>query len=134
MNYIKEFFEFLLEAEGKKMTRADFLKIAKYKWGDLYDYTQVPKESNFEGINKSVRINCKKHGPFNKTPLEHIKGEGCPDCTASKKFNKTVNQKGYIPGTAEEDPEAGKGSPFYISQHKAGRKLINHRVGGGRTK
>ena len=133
--------------EASTLTREEFIKIARQKWADLYRYNQV-ESKNFK-IGKDVRIECKIHGPFNVTPLEHIKGKGCPDCTGSKSFDRKINQQGYIPDTVPE-PDMGniedvrpsfgteskdrENKPFYGNRQKPGRKLTHHKTGGGRSK
>ena len=142
MKYILEYNNFINEST---MTKTDFIKIAKNKWNNLYLYNH----SNFEGMNCPIRIECKKHGPFIVTPVEHLKGKGCPDCTASKSFDKIVHQRGYLPDTVSE-PEQGdisdirplsgteskdrESKPYYVNKFKPGRKLVNHKIGGGRSK
>ena len=146
MKYIIDYNQYIIN-EAAAMTKADFLSIAKAKWDDLYKYNHA----NFQGMNTPIRIECKKHGPFNITPLEHIKGKGCPECSGSKGFDRTVNQQGYLPDTVpepdlgnldEEDIRKLKGNemkdretkPFYGNRQQPGRKLTHHRVGGGRGK
>ena len=142
MKYIIEYNQYLNEAA---MTKSDFLSIAKQKWVDLYKYNHA----NFKGMNDKIRIECKRHGPFNVTPLEHIKGKGCPECSDSKGFDRTVNQQGYLPDTVPE-PDMGdiedvrkssgtemkdrESKPYYGNRVKPGRKLVHHKTGGGRSK
>lgn len=59
----------------------EFVKKAKEKHGDKYDY------SNFEYKNSDMKsiIICKKHKTkFLQTPHNHLRGNGCPKCKISK--------------------------------------------------
>ena len=71
---------------GQKANLEHFLKLAKEKHGDSYDYSTV----KFVAMNKSVDIICPKHGVFRQTPAHHCyRGDGCPYCKP-KKFRKTI--------------------------------------------
>jgi len=48
---------------------------------DKYDYSEVDYINN----KTKVEIVCKKHGSFWKTPNHHLKGQGCPECSSTKK-------------------------------------------------
>ncbi len=72
----------------KKITTEDFIKRAKLKWGDKYDYSEVEYVKN--KIN--VKIICKKHGVFNQRPDVHLKS-GCKMCSDDK---KRMNIKQFI--------------------------------------
>lgn len=62
----------------KQITFSDWLKRAKEKHGDLYDYSK--SEETFCGSCKNVRITCKKHGPFDQLAKYHANGSHCPKC------------------------------------------------------
>lgn len=73
-------------------TRADFCRKtpdqfiieAVQKHGDKYEYSKV----NYINIDTKVIITCKKHGDFEQTPYEHLRGLGgctrCPYKTETK--------------------------------------------------
>ncbi len=44
--------------------------------GDTYDYSRV----QYVNTHTHVEILCKLHGPFRQKPLNHLQGEGCPEC------------------------------------------------------
>ncbi len=46
--------------------------------GDRYDYSHVV----YVRSSDDVIITCKKHGEFEQTPNNHLKGRGCPSCPA----------------------------------------------------
>ena len=74
--------------------RESFIRKAIYRHGELYDYTQV--EDVWSDLNNNrhtktpsntrITIICKQHGPFYKTPSEHLtkyQNGGCKLCTPS---------------------------------------------------
>lgn len=61
----------------KKKDKNTFIKEAKEKWGDKYDYSKV------EYINNATKvcIICTEHGEFWQTPANHLSGfNGCRKC------------------------------------------------------
>ena len=48
--------------------------------GDVYDYTAVRAES----MKKPVTIRCREHGSFRQSPSNHLRGSGCPCCSARR--------------------------------------------------
>lgn len=71
---------------GHKATLELFLKLAKEKHGDFYDYSMV----RFVAMNKPVDIICPKHGIFRQTPAHHCnRGDDCPACKREK-FRKVI--------------------------------------------
>ncbi len=55
-----------------KEIKIEFNKVHKYK----YDYSLV----NYKSTHEKVKIICKKHGEFLKSPNDHKNGSGCPKC------------------------------------------------------
>lgn len=47
-------------------------------YGEKYNYDLF----FFRGLKKKFVAQCSSHGAFKTTPLEHIRGEYCPDCRA----------------------------------------------------
>ena len=78
------------DAEFREKGLREFLKKAKKKYGEKYDYSKVNYINNYT----KVQIFCPLdgHGYFEKSPSNHIKNkspQGCPKCTQKKKpFNK----------------------------------------------
>ena len=59
--------------------------------GDIYDYTKV----KYVSMHTKVTIICKKHGEFQQTPSNHLKGQGCYFCgkeRSEKSRRKTREQ------------------------------------------
>jgi very-short-patch-repair endonuclease len=68
----------------KKITTEEFIKRAKLKWADKYDYSEV----EYVNDRTKVSIICKKHGIFEQTPNTHYRSE-CPECSLIKRsFNR----------------------------------------------
>lgn len=55
----------------------DFIKRAKERFGDKYDYSKVI----YNGCNEKVTIICPEHGEFKQSPSTHLSTHvGCPEC------------------------------------------------------
>lgn len=66
-----------------RLTKDEFIKRARAKHGDKYDYSEV----NYVNGDTKVKIICPIHGAFWQTPHNHLhgkKGRGCPICGKSK--------------------------------------------------
>ena len=66
-----------------RLTREAFIKRARAKHGDKYDYSKV----NYVNGDTKVEIICPIHGAFWQTPHNHLhgkKGRGCPICGKNK--------------------------------------------------
>lgn len=59
-----------------RKTTADFVRSAKEKHGDRYDYSF----SAYESSESKIRIDCREHGPFFQIPRSHCGGAGCSKC------------------------------------------------------
>lgn len=46
--------------------------------GNRYDYSH----SAYAGMNARIEILCHEHGPFQQLAVVHLRGSGCPRCTA----------------------------------------------------
>ena len=68
----------------------DFIKKAKEKHGDKYDYSKV----KYVNRRTKVIIICPVHGKFKQTPYDHLSNGGCRQCgydaiTAKQRSNTT---------------------------------------------
>jgi len=70
---------------GKYSTTKEFIKSAKEKHGDKYDYSLVDYKDNATAI----KIICKTHGVFEQTPSNHLKYCSCPKCAKEKLKSST---------------------------------------------
>lgn len=85
------------ESVDKKVLRrklfTTFVKNAKVKHGDKYDY------SNVEYVNSRTKvcIVCPEHGEFWMTPRQHLQGCGCYGCGKEEFSNKRkLGSEGFI--------------------------------------
>ena len=65
---------------GVKLTTEEFIKRARKKHGNEYDYSKVDYKNN----HTEVIIVCPKHGDFPQTPNDHLNGSGCSKCNKNK--------------------------------------------------
>lgn len=64
----------------QRLSAEDFVKNAKKKHGEKYDYTKV----EYVNTKTPVCLVCPKHGDFYVTPNKHVsRGIGCPKCNES---------------------------------------------------
>ena len=62
-------------ADGRRMTREEFIRRAREVHGNKYDYSKIEYINN----RTKVCIICPIHGEFWQTPFEHLRG-GCKQC------------------------------------------------------
>jgi hypothetical protein len=67
---------FLIQAKSNKSFEK-FIKKARLKHGDRYSYLKFI----YGGYQVRGLITCKIHGDFEQTPLHHLDGHGCFDCS-----------------------------------------------------
>ena len=61
---------------SKSYGTKEYIKEAKVKHGDKYDYSKV----EYVYSQTKIIIICKEHGEFEQTPSSHLQGRGCPTC------------------------------------------------------
>lgn len=66
--------------EDQTYSLQEIIKLSKETHGDKYDYSKV----KYINYHTKVCIICHKHGEFWQRPADHIRGNGCPICKASK--------------------------------------------------
>lgn len=74
-----------------RYTQEQWIEKAKLIHGEKYDYSKV----RYVNINTKICIICQKHGEFNQTPKDHLRGRGCGKCgreNGIKKRTKTSEQ------------------------------------------
>jgi len=69
-----------------RLTKEEFLKRAKNKHGDKYEYNK----SCFTGVNDKVTITCPVHGDFEQIAHSHLSGNGCSKCSFEKIHNGKI--------------------------------------------
>lgn len=63
-------------AEKQRLSLSDFLQRALEVHGDKYDYSHV----QYERAHGPVEIICPQHGSFWQSRVNHLNGQGCPQC------------------------------------------------------
>lgn len=71
-----------------KSTTEDFIKRAKLKHRDKYDYSKVKYINNMEWVT----VICTKHGEFQARPYEHLRGSDCKRCILQSQSSKQANK------------------------------------------
>lgn len=91
---------FDFEVRNKPYTNEEFVERLREQYGDDFDYTQVDYKNN----KTPITLRCKKHDVvFSRTPLNLLKGWGCPTCNKEqgKTWANTV-AKTYDPSRRSE--------------------------------
>lgn len=70
-------------ATNNRYNTEEFIRNAKEKHGDKYDYSKV----EYRGCDKPVCIICPIHGEFWQKPSSHLVGSGCQKCNLGVKSN-----------------------------------------------
>lgn len=78
----------------KRKGQSTFLKQAKKKFGNKFDYSKT----QVERFQDPITIRCKKHGEFVSTPTKHLSTDyGCPSCAAEQIARKqSLTQEEFI--------------------------------------
>lgn len=91
---------FDFEVRNKPYTNEEVVERFREVYGDDYDYTQV----DYKNSRTPITLRCKKHDVvFSRTPLNLLKGWGCPACNKEqgKTWTNTV-AKTYDPSRRSE--------------------------------
>jgi len=76
-----------------QLTREIFIERAKKLHGNKYDYSKVEYVNN----HTKVCIICPIHGEFWQTPMKHLIGRGCYECSLIKRAkSRTSNKEEFI--------------------------------------
>ena len=73
----------------QKSNTEEFIKKAKEKHGNRYDYSKVVYKNN----RTKIKIICKEHGVFLSRPYDHLKGKGCPVCSGRETDSNIIFRK-----------------------------------------
>jgi len=79
----------ILASNKERKTTKKFIMEAKEKHGERYNYSKT----EYVGAFQNIIIICKKHGEFEKSPVNHLNGQGCKKCKIEeirKKLTKTT--------------------------------------------
>lgn len=77
------------------ISKEDFLKEARQKHGNKYDYSLV----DYQKSSDKIKIICPIHGVFNQVLKTHLCGSGCPVCKESRgeeRIRILLETKGFI--------------------------------------
>jgi len=66
------------------LTTNDFIQRANKIHNNKYDYSLV----NYKNNKQKVKIICSKHGIFEQIPGNHLRNQGCPQCSIEKSKQK----------------------------------------------
>ena len=72
---------------NEQLTTKEFIEKSKIIHKDIYNYYFV----DYISTHLKVIIYCNKHGKFDQSPANHLKGKGCPKCKQSKGEIKIYN-------------------------------------------
>lgn len=81
-----------------KDTDEDFIVKARAKHGNKYDYSLVEYVSS----QTKVKIICPKHGTFEQTPNNHLRGQKCPVCALEIRRLKRMDTENEFINKAKE--------------------------------
>lgn len=70
----------------------EFLKKSKSIHGEKYDYSKTI----YKNAHSKVNITCKIHGIFKQEPSNHLRGNGCPNCTYNNGNTKKFIEKAIL--------------------------------------
>lgn len=62
-----------------RLTQAEFIRRAKAIHGNKFSYKHVVLDT----VHVPVAITCLTHGEFQQKPSKHLRGQGCPKCSAN---------------------------------------------------
>jgi hypothetical protein len=75
------------------LTTAKFIEKAQKIHGNMFSYILAA----YNGSKTKVKIMCSKHGMFEQTPNNHLRGAGCPLCAGDKiSKSKSKGAKSFI--------------------------------------
>ena len=74
---------------SQKKTLSKIKQQFKQIHGNKYDYSKV----SYNGAHSKVTIICPKHGDFQQSPHEHLRGQGCPMCRKEKLSKRFCDTK-----------------------------------------
>lgn len=73
-------------SKNYRYNNEEIIELFKTIHNDNYDYSNV----NYKNTHTNVEIICHVHGPFEQSPANHLKGQGCPKCIQSKLENNLM--------------------------------------------
>jgi transposase len=100
--------------------------------GSVYDYSKV----EYVNLQTKVTIGCPIHGPFVKTPSQHLYGGGCPTCGMARRGRRArpedrplsppPTKRRYSPVQATQgQPRSDRSAPLSGMTGKPRRVVLN---------
>jgi hypothetical protein len=74
------------KTKSQTKSQEQLIKEFREVHGDWYDYSKVEYINNYT----KVLIICPDHGGFWQTPVNHLRGQGCPFCHGGVPLNKEI--------------------------------------------
>ena len=105
----------------KSSSTEEFIKKAKEKHGDAYDYDKV----NYVNARTKVIITCKKCGnSFLQKPNSHLNGCGCPYCNGTKHLSteEFIEKSKVIHGEFYQLPSE------YLREHEYNESVLEKEI------
>ncbi len=85
------------QAASQTYTQEDFLRLARERHGDRYDYSLAKYKPRIGGEQEPITIVCVVHGKFQQKAHDHLQGKGCPQCKIDKlKTIHLIAQEDFI--------------------------------------
>lgn len=78
-----------MQCSVEAKTEKNFVEKAMEIHGDRYNY----ENTIYKNTRSKVKITCKKHGDFEQSPGDHLKGQGCKSCQHE---NQKSDTKSFI--------------------------------------
>lgn len=105
---------------GRKVTTDIFIREAKERHGDRYDYSK----SVYKTSKDKLEIICKLHGSFYQSAYVHLKGRNCPECS---KVQRGETRRSQYTTFIEDSEKVHKGIYDYSETVYSG-KLIKVKI------
>jgi hypothetical protein len=91
--------------DSNRKSKNVFIEEARRIHGNKYDYSGVDYIRN----NVSVKIFCFRHGVFEQAPLNHLLGQGCPECgILATAEGHRLSQKDFIDLAKKKNEKLGR--------------------------
>jgi uncharacterized protein with PIN domain len=81
-----------LKSQHKKLTNEMFIDRCNEIYTNKYDYSKT----NYINKRTKVKIICPIHGEFEQLAANHMKGQGCPECSIVENVTNSLNTKDFI--------------------------------------
>jgi len=72
-----------MAAKNTRKAKNSFIERARAVHGDMYNYSKAV----YTRSHDKVIITCSKHGDFEQTPSNHLKGYGCAKCSGKHRYS-----------------------------------------------